>query len=490
MQATSKAPHRWRRSCSAEPAQCGLLRALVFYRRGDIAHADSAFTAAAESMPADKRCEWNDVRLLLDDNARRQYERMSCAERPAFEATFWWLSNPMWSEPGNERRVEHFSRKVVVGLISTFDDDGRQHFSASGGGESVTESLIRYGWPSQMIWGGNSVDASHSGWLRSHFAEAAPPYVVREYSRTARLHAVPQRHALEHPMEATREDWQLNAPADDNNWWPQEHYGRDAGAVLDLSAGQTVMLRRGDSTRFVWAGALDSTARGAAADTGRRATLVESRAVGNVRSVASFPLRGGTAAVVDAPLASGTTLVGIEVAGDSTHAAARSRFAVDVAAPLQALGKSHALSQALLFDPPSDAVKAVGAEQAVARMLTSTTLSGSPRIGVYWESYGFSPADSVDLSLRVVRDEHSNVFFRALHVLRIGHETIDSVTVKWREQPGNSRAIQLMAGETNVQERSVILDTSALQRGRYRLTLAVNKPGELATTSERLFVLP
>ena len=37
--------------------------------------------------------------------------------------------------------------------------------------------------------------------------------------------------------------------------------------------------------------------------------------------------------------------------------------------------------------------------------------------------------------------------------------------------------------------RSVILDTSALRRGTYKLTLSVSKPGEPAVTSERRLVL-
>jgi hypothetical protein len=193
--------------------------------------------------------------------------------------------------------------------------------------------------------------------------------------------------------------------------------------------------------------------------------------------------------VVDAPMSSGTTLVGIEVSGDNEHAAARSRFAVDITASLATLGAARALSQALLFDPSKDDTPSLNAEQAVTRMLGSTTLTNTPRVGVYWESYGFSPADTAEIALRVVRQDRPNVLFRALHVLHIGSESIDSVTIKWREAPGSSRAIRLQEGETNVLMRSVVLETSSLRRGHYKLTLAVNKPGALAVSSERLFEL-
>jgi hypothetical protein len=440
-------------------------------------------------MSPEKRCEWNDVRLLLEDDARDKYEDMPCAARAEFETRFWWLTDPMWSEPGNERRAEHFARKVVIGLLEANGDGGRQNFGIRQGGPAVEESLVRYGWPTRMIWAGSSVDMSHTGWLRQHFADAAPPYLVREYAQTSRVHAVPRPHALLDPMTARREDWELTSPADEDNWWPREHYARDASALVELPDGQSVLLRRGDATRFVWAGALDSTARGTSLNANRQVTLIESRAADKVRSVASFPLRDGKDAVVDAPMSSGTTLVGIEVSGDNEHAAARSRFAVDITASLATLGAARALSQALLFDPSKDDTPSLNAEQAVARMLGSTTLTNTPRVGVYWESYGFSPADTAEIALRVVRQDRPNVLFRALHVLHIGSESIDSVTIKWREAPGSSRAIRLQEGETNVLMRSVVLETSSLRRGHYKLTLAVNKPGALAVSSERLFEL-
>jgi hypothetical protein len=87
--------------------------------------------------------------------------------------------------------------------------------------------------------------------------------------------------------------------------------------------------------------------------------------------------------------------------------------------------------------------------------------------------------------VRVVRQDRPNVVMRVLHVLRIGSESIDSVTIKWREASGNSRAIQQVEGQTVVLMRSIILETSSLRRGRYKLTLAVNKPGEAPVTSER-----
>src|SRR5262249_1216848 len=161
--------------------------------------------------------------------------------------------------------------------------------------------------------------------LASHGAKPAKPYVLREYTRAGRLHTLPLPSTLDEPFAATRDGWQLSAPNDDLSWWPQEHYARDLSAIVERPIGQMAMLRRRDTTRLVWAGELDSAARGHTIDAHREVALFDSRSVGDVKRIGSFPMRGGSRLVIDAPLAPGTTLLGVEVPGDSSHAAARSR---------------------------------------------------------------------------------------------------------------------------------------------------------------------
>lgn len=475
-------------TCGYAPASCGLLQGLILYRVGDVPRADSTFAAALTLMAPEDRCAWSDVRMLLEPEMRTRYEHMSCAERADFDARLWWLSDPLWSEPGNERRAEHFARKVTAQLITAFPTDGRQHFLPKQGGEAVLESLVRYGWPSQMFWPGPQVDRSHDSYLRSFHAALAAPYMVREYTRANRLHTVPAPSVLDDPFDATRDGWQLAANGDDD-WWPTEHYARDRSALVELPIGQSVMLRRRDSTRYVWAGHLDSATQGRTIDPNRSAILFESRSVGDVNRVASFHVSENARLVIDAPLAKGKTLLGIEVPGDSAHAAARSRYAVSILPALSALHGARAVSQAVLLDPPSDAAGAVDTQEAIDRMYTTTTLKNVNRVGVYWESYGFNPGDTVDLTVRIVRKDQANVVMRAIHVFGIGHAGDDSIGVHWRELPQNSRAIQRMEGAVPMQARSIVLDFARLPHGEYVLQLAVNKPSEPAVWSERPFEL-
>lgn len=476
-------------TCGYDGAQCGLLQGLILYRFGDIARADSTFAAAADLMTAEQRCTWNDISMLLDRESRDEYERLGCDARAGFEKRFWWLADPLWLEPGNERRAEQAARKVTVSLLAPLGDDGRQHFIPRLGGEAVIESLIRYGWPTEMYWAGPLVDAGHNVWLDYWNIPRADHYILREYTRQDRLHVAPLPATLDNPFSATRDGWYLRAPLDDIMWWPQEFYARDRSALVPLPEGQMEMLRRRDSTRFAWAGDLDSVARGRTVDMHRQVALFDSRAVGDVDRVGYFPLRGGSRVLIDAQLAAGKTLIGIEVSGDSTHAAARTRYATNIEPPLSALSGGQAVSQPLLFDAPADVARSVTADSAIAHMYAGTTLRDAGRVGVYWEGYGFRASDTLDFSVRITRTDRPNAVVRAIRVLGIGDSGQGGVAIRWRELPQNSRAVNQREGDVLVQMRSIVVDVSQLAHGDYELQLSINRPGQVPVTSERAFAL-
>lgn len=215
-------------SCHADPIQCGLLQALILHRAGVVAVADSAFLAAADMMAEVQRCAWTDIGALLDRNARERYDAMSCVERASLNARLWWLADPLFMEPGNERRAEHFARKVTLQLLAEPAEDRRFPLHRDAGGESVTEGFVRYGWPTQTYWGGIAVDRGHDQWMVKNRAQRAPPYVVPEYSRN-RLHTTPRPTTLDAPFDASADDWQLDGLPDDSDWWPVEHFARDLG---------------------------------------------------------------------------------------------------------------------------------------------------------------------------------------------------------------------------------------------------------------------
>jgi hypothetical protein len=480
-------------SCTADASECGLLRGLVLHRGGYIELADSTFLAAAASMTGEQRCAWNDVRVLLEPESRERYGRMDCAERADVEARLWWLADPLFLEPGNERRAEHFARRTLITLLAPLGGDGRLRFLPHKGGEAVMETLVRYGWASQYYWAGPFVDRAHDAWLvpepgsrtRAR-ADTAPPYVVPEYTPD-RLHTVPRFTAVLAPFEAAPDDWQLNAPGDPFDWWPVEHFARDRSAIRQLPAGQSATLRRRDAARFLWAGDLEPGLFERTRGDTVRATLFASHAVGAVRSAGTFAGPVGNPIVVDVPLQAGPVLIGIELPGDSVRPAARTRFGTSIPEPLSALGGAQALSPPILFEPPDGS--RVSDRQAVARMYGSTSFSRRSRVGVYWEGYGFAVNDTVEVELRVERQDRPGLVGRAVAVLGVGEARQADGALRWSDMPGADRAIQVQEGDVPVQMRNVTIDLSGLARGSYRLTISMRTRHRPAVSSERMFEL-
>jgi hypothetical protein len=474
--------------CAGEASRCSLLHGLVLYRLGLVASADSTFLAAAGQMADSVRCKWNDVSPLLDFEQRRSYAALSCAARAEFEARFWWLSDPLWLERGNERRAEHAARRVHTSIIAALGEDARHRYVPRKGGDAVIETIMRYGWPTQMYWPGLAVDRYHGEWLLSAAVDTAPPYIVMEYSRRNRLHTVPSASALAAPLRATRDSWTLKSADDDRRAWPSEHYARDASDIVQLSAGQSVMLRRRDSIRFAWAGDLDARPFGRTVGDTVVGTMFESRAADDIRGVGTWATLIGRALVVDASLRPGAALIGIEVPGDTGRPAARTRFAVDAMPPLSALGAARAISQPLLFDPPADAGRTMTADSAITRMYGSTTFERVRRIGLYWESYGFAATDTVEIEVFMSREHRPGFFERITAIFRSG-EGGDQVGMRWREGPENRRAIRLRQGEVSLDMRAIVLDMSRLPRGSYRIQVSMSRLGEAVVSSEREFQL-
>lgn len=476
-------------SCTSEPVQCGLLRGLVHYRAGHVFSGDSAFLVAAALMPENERCAWNNIGMLLDAQTRKSYESLSCAARGEMERRVWWLADPMYLEPGNERRAEHFARKTLITLLAPLGVDERQHWRAEKGGEAVAETLIRYGWPSQMFWGGYLVDRGHDEWLRSRLLDTAGPYLARQYTR-GRLRTLPAPHAIMSPLEATVDDWKLNTPVDDNDEeWPIEHFARDASRLVQLPLGQSVMWRRANLTRFVWAADLDARASTRKQTDSVHAIVFESREVNDLTTVGVFGGHLAKPLLVDALLPAGPTLLSIEIPGDSTHAAARTRFGQRIDEPLKPSAGTRSLSQPALLDASYNASVQLDADAAAGHMLGTTTLTKPRRIGIYWEAYGFTATDTVDLEVQISREDRPGIFSRVFGAFRLGQERDANVGMGWREAPGNSRAIQRFEGDVPMQMRSVVLDIAGLARGSYRLQISMTGMRGRAVTSDRAFVV-
>ena len=98
---------------------------------GNFAAADSAFSLALNSMPDSTRCHWLNLAPLLDDDLRDDYKKLTCSQREVADARIWWVADPLYMTPGNERRTEHYSRVLYTAL----EHDAANTYGFSWGGD-------------------------------------------------------------------------------------------------------------------------------------------------------------------------------------------------------------------------------------------------------------------------------------------------------------------------------------------------------------------
>jgi hypothetical protein len=103
--------------CQAAAWWCAALEGLALHAKGDFVEAESAFDRALEAMPRGERCDWlNELRPVLSGDLAKEYGRLSCSGRADLEHRIWWLADPLYLRPGNDRRTEHLARVVSMHL--------------------------------------------------------------------------------------------------------------------------------------------------------------------------------------------------------------------------------------------------------------------------------------------------------------------------------------------------------------------------------------
>lgn len=475
------------RSCAAEAAWCAQLAGYVFHAAGDFTRADSAFDAAAAAMSPKARCEWTSSRLLLDRDAQSSYEHMNCEERAAANERLWWLSTALYSDSADDRRSEHFARKVLVQLHSALQWDERYDWRGRYGAEAVSEMLVRYGWPAFSVFLGAYEEQSHASWM--YFYDSTRT-ATAEYPQD-RLHLVPDWRAVNDAFRASADAWQINMPplnGEDEpaaQWWPAEHYGRTKGSIVQLP-NQTVMLRRDSDVLLATASELGrrSTAR---VNDSAASVLVRTTAPRKVERLPHDAVRNPTALVVTGRIPTSPAVVGVELpAASRGELSARTRFGVVPPTPLVALRPGEtAISDPVLIASGEDHPSSP--EAALHRMLGSTRVRDR-KVGVYWETYGYRADDSVDVAVIITRNEKLSKMRKLGMFLRVAHDINGSVAVRWRE-PQAGHDSWSIPGTVPIQARSISVDLSGIEPGNYIVEVQVGRHGALPVSATREFVL-
>ncbi|MBI2614451.1 MAG: hypothetical protein HYW52_01980 [Gemmatimonadetes bacterium] len=449
------------RGCRSSPWWCAALLGYALHAGRDYPRADSAFASALAAMPEEQRCRWTDLSLVLD-GLRGRYRKLSCAQRAALERRIWWLADPLHLVPGNERRTEHFARRVINAL----QEEARSAYGVRWGAD-LEELLLRYGWP--------------VGWEREEpIGAAAPlrPAIISHNQRESR-HFLPPARFVEAPNTILPDEWELDPDG------PVTGYAPPYAAVFHALPHQVAVFRRGDSIVVV-AGydvrAGKDQRRRARASAGpgepaRNVARVEAALVLAPDEIAEpVILRGmghGPEGVMTAIAPAASALLSLETldTADSVHAA-RARYWLPVLPPAQDVALSHPL---ILRAAPEDAPHPSLADVIPLVRPVARARRGE-RVGVFWETYGL---------------ERSTRPFRVtLTVTQVGRSWIRKVTewaglakrdphyvsLSWEEAPRPG---------TSVYPRALAISLPEASPGVYHLEVTVAVPGMPIASAER-----
>jgi hypothetical protein len=469
--------HAYRAStteCRAERWWCAMLEGYVLARRFLLADADAAYRRAYALAPSSERCAWDDLRDLMVDAPR-----FDCSNSSARADTTWWLSDPLWSEPGNERYVEHMTRLVNIRLRMMLPRDERWSWRVRLGNDARIQMVTRYGWPTYVHRGSDQLDMAHDMYLLNHELPSPlnKPYTSYEYDR-GRHQLIPPWSVVADPFNARAADWPW--PFIERNEWPREHSALLA-PLSGLDGGQVAMLARNDSIRVAVATTLPSDYIGQRDRGPVPALLLQSDGPSHVELLAAADGVLNGAVRFDAQLPSRPTMLGVEVAAqpESSSPAARSRFGVRPPPTLStyAPGATSSSAPLVLFLPVGDAAPPTEPEAAIRALAPTLTIEPDRRsIGIYWETYGIAPTDTVEVAVWL-RQARGGVVARVGSLLGLRPDPATPVAVSWVETPNSSGRTVVQAGPVPIIGRGIRLDVGTMTAGSYDVEVVVARPG-------------
>jgi hypothetical protein len=463
------------------------------YAKADAAYRYADSIAYARPLSDANPCISNAVWLLFTVADREKVNSKPCSEQRAFIDRMWWLSDPMWSVPGNERYVEHNSRQMHIGMRSVLDRDERYVWSEIGGGNAMFELVTRYGWPGYTFWPGGQLEEEinkvREDPARTRFV--APPYTAKEYSpdRSALL---PQLEAILNPLSLTPAHYTVTIPDGKNQdeWWPQEHmmlFPR----LKTLPAGQSSQWRRDSTIAFSMAvenvlHGLDTAATGPST-----AALVGSTGPTDLRILQQVSLTVGQTLRLNADYASTPFVMSAEVRARSVKEnSLRLRYGLRPPPALREMSDNEVAMSDLTFLrlPARSTALPTSPETMLPLMAGRLTFGRNEPLALYWESYGFLPNDSVNFALRINRREDTGVARRIGSALGVASALDDSVSISWSEPDARQSGSVIPAMRSTI-GRSVALDLTQLPPGNYAVSIEMRRGSNIRARSERLFTI-
>lgn len=428
-------------SCEAARWWCDLVLGMAHQRAGREEQAEVRFRAGLRGADEKLACKLTSVAELLDDFDTRIYDGLTCPERMDFAETFWWLSDPMLSVPGNDRWAEHINRRFELLLHTRLVHETRTDIEGSRG---AFTNLHRDYHETYVVKRGFEDSWSIArGMFKSWTSLGAARY---RFTPVA---------AISWGLDSLR--YEINADEDTEGYTPTDY-----GPFHDLPA-QFARFRDGESAVVVAAAQLGhvpldpSGARFFASPGPRGAQTVLGPVEGERRP--SFSTE-----VPSLPL-----LLGIE-AMDARGAVARVRQGM-----LPLAEGTVTLSDPLLVEPDGPDLPK-NRQEAVAIMLGKTTIERGTEMVVYWEVYGMAPGSSMQVSISIA-GQAEGLMTRIRRALGVRPQTPAPV-LTWSESS---------AGRTH--PMAIGIDIAALEDGVYDLNIAVGDSyGDRGTAVRRFEV--
>lgn len=430
---------------------CRALQGYALHGAGDHASAEAAFDAALSAMPERERGEWTDLTVLLPPAEHGMYRRLRGEERAAIERRFWWLADPLWSAPGNDRRTEHLSRLVFDRLQDRARSTEGWHWA-----DDLREILLRYGAP--------------TGWQRIRptpwAALGTRPAVIAHHAPHSRRFTVSLAVARE-PARLAADDFALeDDPA-------REIYAPPHASDFRSVDHQVALFRRGN--RAVVVAAYDLDADSVRADVPTEAALVLARGPDDVPTVVRGAGTGPTG-VLRGEAAPGPLWISLEARArtDTVQRMGRARLALDVpAAPTRGV----ALSDILLLDGAGELPETL--DEATGRARGSARVRTGERIGLFWEIYrpeaeAAARPDTLALSVVLERVDGTGLGRRVMEAVGLARRG-EPVRVSWRQE----------ADGVPVVARSLAIALPDVRPGKYVLRIGARSGAGREVIAER-----
>jgi hypothetical protein len=397
-------------------------------------------------------CEWDDIEYLLSDADTRHYRTMNCDERMPIVRNAWWLGQPLWSRPGNHRRSEHDTRRIMQILGRTGVNPTWLRW-----GNDMEEIVMRFGWP----------DYWRRYWSTMGEPNPERPQII-QYTLEPSYHFLPRMSAMLLPSQASAGDWDLLPPDS------REEYSPDSLVFHELEQ-QSARFLRGDSLLLHTRASVhnDDVLRWKRS---LRASQVFMSSAAELPRVFMSQV-DAVAFTLECMVPNVDWVAGVEVLTDDGRAA-RTRFG-SPAITFDARNIAH--SDFLLYAAGDTAAGEARLETIGNNVIAVLEFQRDTSVGVFWESYGLRRNDRLDVVVTVQPDDEPGFFHRLGQALRLVQKS-GTLTVQWHESESIDR---------NIAPRAIRLSLASLRPGSYSLRLSVRVNGaEPHESTRRIRILP